>query len=127
MDAELQSDEELTLDTELPESSKPPLDTITQDSSAAGENYAGYPSDVISFYDQWRITMGDGSSARNLVNYEHEDYFFNTNDGTDWVVYKTPNSGGTTPNSSNTRSELRQSAEWTPEIGGKLTGTLKVM
>ena len=90
-------------------------------------NYPGFPSDVISFFDQWKITLGDGSSEKDLVNYEHEDYFYNANDGIDWVVYKTPNSGGTTPNSSNTRSELRQLPEWTPETGGKLTGTLKVM
>ena len=109
------------------------LETNTNEStyivnySATYSNYSGYPSDVISFFDQWKITLGDGSSVRNLINYEHEDYFYNTNDGTDWVVYKTPNSGGTTPNSSNTRSELRQLSEWTPETGGKLTGTLKVM
>jgi hypothetical protein len=90
-------------------------------------NSPGYPSDVISFFDQWKITLGSGSTEKDLINYEHEDYFYNENDGTDWVVYKTPNSGGTTANSSNTRSELRQLAEWTPETGGKLTGTLKVM
>lgn len=90
-------------------------------------NYPGYPSDVISFMDEWKITLGDGSSENDLVNYEHEDYFYNANDGLDWVVYKTPNSGGTTANSSNTRSELRHLPEWTPETGGKLTGTLKVM
>ena len=90
-------------------------------------NYAGYPSDVISFFDQWNITLGSGSTVKSLVNYENQDYFYNSNDGADWVVYKTPNSGGTTPNSSNTRSELRQLSEWTPETGGKLTGTLKVM
>lgn len=90
-------------------------------------NSPGFPSDVISFFAEWKITMGDGSSENDLVNYEHEDYFYNDNDGIDWVVYKTPNSGGTTANSSNTRSELRQLAEWTPETGGKLTGTLKVM
>lgn len=94
---------------------------------AAYCNYKGYPSDVISFFDEWKITLGSGSGVSNLVNYEHEDYFYNSNDNTDWVVYKTPNSGGTTPNSSNTRSELRQKSEWTPETGGKLTGTLKVM
>lgn len=88
----------------------------------------GFPSDVLSFFDEWRITLGNGSSVNNLVNYEHPDYFYDTNDGTtSWVVYKTPNSGGTTPNSSNTRSELRQFDEWTPETGGNLTGTLKVM
>ncbi|MCW8849419.1 MAG: polysaccharide lyase family 7 protein, partial [Melioribacteraceae bacterium] len=94
---------------------------------AAYSNYAGYPSDVISYFDKWKITLGDGSGVSNLVNYENEDYFYNSNDNTDWVVYKTPNSGGTTPNSSNTRSELRQKSEWTPETGGKLDGTLKVM
>lgn len=90
-------------------------------------NYTGYPSDVISFFSEWKITLGTGSSVSNLVDYEHEDYFYNVNDSIDWVVYKTPNSGGTTTNSSNTRSELRQYSEWTPEKGGKLTGTLKVM
>ena len=90
-------------------------------------NYAGYPSDVISFFSEWKITLGSGSTVKDLINYENEDYFYNENDGIDWVVYKTPNSGGTTSNSSNTRSELRQLEEWTPETGGKLTGTLKVM
>lgn len=94
---------------------------------ATYSNYTGYPSDVLSFFDEWKITLGSGSTVSNLINYENDDYFFNINDGTDWVVYKTPNSGGTTPNSSNTRSELRQFSEWTPEIGGNLTGTLKVM
>jgi len=86
-----------------------------------------FPSDVIPFFNQWKITLGNGSTVNNLINYEHNDYFYDENDGTDWVVYKTPNSGGTTPNSSNTRSELRQLNEWTPETGGRLTGTLKVM
>lgn len=90
-------------------------------------DYPGYPSDVISFYDQWKITLGSGSSVSNLVNYEHDDYFYNTKDDSEWVVYKTPNSGGTTPNSSNTRSELRQFSEWTPETGGNLSAILKVM
>lgn len=85
------------------------------------------PSDVISFFDEWKITLGNGSTVNNLVDYEHDDYFYATSEDVDWVVYKTPNSGGTTPNSSNTRSELRHLPEWTPETGGRLTGTLKVM
>lgn len=106
------------IDMELPLETETPI---------IERNLTGFPSDVISFFDKWKITLGNGSSVRNLINYEHEDYFYDTNDGVDWVVYKTPNSGGTTPNSSNTRSELRQISEWTPETGGKLTGTLKVM
>lgn len=88
---------------------------------------AVYPSDILSFYDEFKITLGDGSTVSSLIDYKHDDYFFTGNDGSDWVVYKTPNSGGTTPNSSNTRSELRHLPEWTPETGGLLTGSLKVM
>lgn len=91
------------------------------------ENSAAYPSDVFSFFDKWRITLGDGETIDELLNYRHEDYFYTANDGTDWVVYKSPNSGGTTPNSSNTRAELRQLSEWTPETEALMTGTLKVM
>jgi len=87
-----------------------------------------YPSDVIPFMDEWKILSGDGSRSEDLVNYEMEDFFYVENDGnTDWVVYKTPNSGITSRTSSNTRTELGQKAHWIPETGGKLTGTLKVM
>ena len=59
-----------------------------------------FPSDVIPFFAEWRITMGNGNTENDLVNYEHEDYFYDINDGgMDWVVYKSPNSGSTTPNS----------------------------
>lgn len=87
-----------------------------------------YPSDVIPFMDEWEIRLGDGTTNSKLVKYEHQDFFYVSNDGkTDWVVYKTPNSGVTSPNSYNTRTELGQKQEWLPETGGKLTGTLKVM
>ena len=88
---------------------------------------ADYPSDVIPFFDKWRITMGNGVTENDLINFEHDDFFFDTNDGADWVVYKAPNAGSTTANSSNTRAELRQIEEWTPATGGRMTGTLKVM
>ncbi len=87
-----------------------------------------YPSDVISFMDEWKILCGDGTKSDSLVNFSKENFFYVENDGTtDWVVYKTPNSGITSRTSSNTRTELGQKAHWTPEIGGKLTGTLKVI
>ncbi len=98
----------------------------TPDTSTKSESKTSYPSDVIPFLDEWTITLGDGSIVKELSKYEHKDYFYTVNDGQDWIVYKTPNSGGTTPNSSNTRTELGQTKEWTPEVGGKLTGTLKV-
>lgn len=97
------------------------------DSTEGTTDSAAYPSDVFSFFNQWRITIGDGETIDELLNYRHEDYFYTANDGTDWVVYKSPNSGGTTPNSSNTRAELRQFSEWTPETEALMTGTLKVM
>ena len=91
------------------------------------EKTTKYPSDVIPFMDEWKILLGDGTYVDDLVNYEKEDFFYVENDGkTDWVVYKTPNSGITSRTSSNTRTELGQKEHWIPETGGKLTGTLKV-
>jgi hypothetical protein len=87
-----------------------------------------YPSDVIPFIDEWKILCGDGTSFKEITNTEHKNFFYVENDGkTDWVVYKTPNSGITSRTSSNTRTELGQKKHWIPETGGKLTGTLKVM
>ena len=87
-----------------------------------------YPSDVLPFMDEWKILLGDGTRSEDLVNYEKKDFFYVENDGsTNWVVYKTPNSGITSRTSSNTRTELGQKKHWIPETGGKLTGTLKVM
>ncbi|MFD1293907.1 polysaccharide lyase family 7 protein [Lutibacter holmesii] len=87
-----------------------------------------YPSDVIPFMDEFKILLGDGTSIKELNKYQKKDFFYVENEEqTDWVVYKTPNSGVTSRTSSNTRTELGQKKHWTPEVGGKLTGTLKVM
>ncbi len=91
------------------------------------ESNSRYPSDVISSLDQWGILLGNGESQKDLKNFEHQDYFYTVNDGKDWVVYKAPNGGITSPNSHNTRTELGQKNRWTPKTGGKLNGTLKVM
>lgn len=91
------------------------------------EAVATFPSDVISFMDEWKILLGDGTYKDTLTNYEKQNFFYVENEnGTDWVVYKTPNAGITSRTSSNTRTELGQKAHWIPETGGKLTGTLKV-
>lgn len=86
-----------------------------------------YPSDVMPSLDQWSILLGNGESYRDLIDFQHEEYFYTAHDEEEWVVFKAPNGGITSPNSHNTRSELSQKARWTPQTGGKLTGTLKVM
>ncbi|MFS4494414.1 polysaccharide lyase family 7 protein [Maribacter sp. 2308TA10-17] len=87
-----------------------------------------YPSEVIPVMDKFKMLMGDGTNVDNLIDFEHKDFFYTVIDGTRrWVVYKTPNSGITSKNSSNTRTELHEKRDWTPEEGGKLTGTCKVM
>ncbi|WP_394334127.1 polysaccharide lyase family 7 protein [Kordia jejudonensis] len=87
-----------------------------------------YPSEVIPFMDKFKILMGDGTNKDDLINFEDKNFFYTVIDGTRrWVVYKTPNSGVTSKNSSNTRTELHEKRDWTPEEGGKLTGTCKVM
>ncbi len=86
-----------------------------------------YPHEVIPFMDKFKMLMGDGTHVENLIEFEHKDFFYTVIDGTmRWVVYKTPNSGVTSKNSSNTRTELHEKREWTPEQGGKLTGTCKI-
>lgn len=102
--------------------------TAKEEANKQEANATTYPSDVIPFMDKWKILLGDGTSVDELVNYEQKDFFYTANDGeTNWVVYKTPNSGVTSKNSSNTRTELHERREWTPEEGGNLTGTVKVM
>jgi len=87
-----------------------------------------FPSDVIPFMDKWKILTGDGTHNDKLLKYEKENFFYVDNDGkSNWVVYKTPDSGVTSRTSKNTRTELGQIAHWTPKQGGKLTGALKVM
>jgi len=87
-----------------------------------------YPNAVIPFMDKFKILLGDGTHVEDLVEFENKDFFYSVIDGTmRWVVYKTPNSGVTSKNSSNTRTELHEKREWTPEQGGKLTGSCKVM
>lgn len=86
-----------------------------------------YPMEVMPSLDQWTILLGDGTRENDLNEFAREKYFYVQPDQPAWVVYKTPNGGITSPNSHNTRTELGQKARWTPETGGKLTGTLKVM
>lgn len=87
-----------------------------------------YPTEVIPSIAKFKMLMGDGTSVDDLVDFEHKDFFYTVIDGTRrWVVYKTPNSGVTSKNSSNTRTELHEKREWIPEDGGRLTGTCKVM
>lgn len=96
-------------------------------SNESEQEIAKYPSDVMPSLDQWKMLLGNGENQNSLMQFKHEDYFFHVHDGTDWVVYKAPNGGITSPNSHNTRTELGQKKRWKPIEGGKLTGTLKVM
>jgi len=100
----------------------------TQNQSTQSTDDKLLPSDVITNLNEWKILNGDGSKSDKLEGYEKDSFFYATTDeATDWVVYKTPNSGITSRTSSNTRTELGQKAHWVPETGGKLSGTLKVM
>ena len=85
------------------------------------------PSDVISSIDKWSILLGNGTFSDSLNNFSQDDFFYvEEEENTNWVVYKTPNSGITSKTSHNTRTELGEKKRWTPEEGGKLRGTLKV-
>ena len=92
-------------------------------------NQTNYPSDVMpSFYDHWKLILGDGTNAGVPNNFENKDFFYANSDGGDnWIVYKTPNAGDTHGTSNNTRTELAQLKKWSPMTPAKLTATLKVM
>jgi hypothetical protein len=88
-----------------------------------------YASEVIPFFDDWKLILGDGSNVGEAINYEHNDYFYTANDEQgNWVVFKSPNAGNTHGTSNNTRTELAQKKKWYPTTADdKLTATLKVM
>ena len=88
-----------------------------------------YASEVIPFFDNWKLILGDGSNAGVANNFENKDFFYTENDGeNNWVVFKAPNGGDTHGTSNNTRTELAQTKKWYPKTANdKLTATLKVM
>ena len=88
-----------------------------------------YASDVIPFFDHWKLILGDGSNVGVATNFENKDFFYTANDGTDeWVIFKAPNAGSTHGTSNNTRTELAQVKKWYPKTANdKLSATLKVM
>lgn len=68
-----------------------------------------YASEVIPFFDHWKLILGDGSNVGFANNFENKDFFYTTKEnGTDWVVFKAPNAGDTHGTSNNTRTELAQ-------------------
>lgn len=87
-----------------------------------------YASDIIPFFDHWKLILGDGSNAGIANDFEHKDFFYTVKDGEkNWIVYKAPNAGDTHGTSNNTRTELAQIKKWSPLTDAKLTATLKVM
>jgi len=86
---------------------------------------AQYPSEVFTL-DEWTLMLGNGEHPDTLGDFADDNYFYTQNDGVDWVVFKAPNGGITSPNSHNTRTEFGEKRRWTPMQGGKLSGTLKV-
>jgi hypothetical protein len=88
-----------------------------------------YASEIIPFFDHWKLILGDGSNVGIANNFEHKDFFYTENDDVgDWVVYKAPNAGDTHGTSNNCRTELAQQKKWYPATANdKLEATLKVM
>lgn len=69
---------------------------------------ANYPSDLMSNFDQWKITYPDGEEVKQLFQEENE--YFYVNDDRNGIVFYAPvrSDNGTTKNSSYIRSELRE-------------------
>lgn len=81
------------------------------------------PSDLMENCKQWKITYPTGEEDKTLCDEPNNEFFF-VNDSGDAIVFHAPirNDNGTTPNSSNIRSELRERVQdgsvdiyWTTE------------
>lgn len=93
-----------TVDSETVE----PNDSETVDTETIESGDAEYPSDLMSNYNQWKITYPDGVEDKTL--FEATNEYFYVNDTGNGIVFRAPvrSSNGTTPNSDYIRSELRE-------------------
>lgn len=88
-----------------------------------------YASDIIPFFNDWNLILGDGSNVGQAIDFENSDFFYTTSDDQgSWVVFKAPNAGDTHGTSNNTRTELAQLKKWYPTTSyARLAATVKVM
>ena len=85
-------------------------------------------NDIIPFFQNWNLILGDGSNVGQAIDFENKDFFYTASDNNgDWVVFKAPNAGSTHGSSNNTRTELAQLKKWSPMTKAKMNATLKVM
>ena len=103
--------------------------TASEESDGETTNETVYPSDVIPFFNDFSLVLGNGDNAGDVTGKEYKDFFYTEKEGeTNWVVYKTPNAGNTHGTSNNTRTELAQAKKWYPTTKkATLDATLKVM
>ncbi len=87
-----------------------------------------YASAVVPFFDHWNLILGDGSNAKQAIDFEDKDFFYTEQDEAgEWVVFKSPNAGSTHGTSNNTRTELAQLKKWSAASNNSLSATMKVM
>lgn len=87
-----------------------------------------FASDVIPYFNEWNLILGDGANVGNATNFENDTFFYGVEeDSANWVVYKAPNAGNTHGTSNNTRTELAQNKKWSALADAKLDATLKVI
>ncbi|RXP56150.1 T9SS C-terminal target domain-containing protein [Lutibacter sp. HS1-25] len=86
---------------------------------------AQVPSDLIENCKQWKITYPTGAEDKTLCGEPNNEFFY-VNGTRDAIVFRAPirSNNGTTPNSSNIRSELRERlADGSADIYWTTTGT----
>lgn len=101
-----------------------PVDSDPVDPEPIVSGNAEYPSDLMSNYNQWKITYPDGVEDKTL--FEAKNEYFYVNDEGNGIVFKAPvrSNNGTTPNSDYIRSELRErTADGKSDIYWTTSGT----
>ncbi|TEW55020.1 hypothetical protein E2R68_06840 [Psychromonas sp. RZ22] len=111
-----------TIEPEVPTEPTDPEEPVEPPTIDPGT--AVYPSDLMSNYDQWKITYPDGVEDKTL--FEETNEYFYVNEDANGIVFRVPirSSNGSTPNSDYIRSELRErTADGKSDIYWTTTGT----
>ncbi|CDF80366.1 alginate lyase (PL6/PL7/CBM32) [Formosa agariphila KMM 3901] len=96
---------------------------VSQAGAEGNSGNAGIPSDLMENCNQWKITYPTGEEDKTLCDEQGNEFFY-VNDEGNAIVFRAPvrSDNGTTPNSDNIRSELREREEdgskdvyWTTE------------
>jgi poly(beta-D-mannuronate) lyase len=136
--ADASDNDDAYIDGVLEDAAPGEMDDATANDDGA-KSYTLAPSNYFDL-SHWYLTLPSAEAVKTVVlngGYQYADVFF-TDARSGGMVFKCPNIAGTTPNSTHSRTELREvlnpsnssmsdpSNNWTTSMGGKMIASLRV-